>query len=75
MLCADVRPSYKEDLEVVVVELLCSVEALAHKEHNSWERPSHLIKMMPCSPDIAVELTRHCSGFSVQTMQLHVINQ
>lgn len=58
-----------------MVELLCSVKALAHKEHKSWERPSHQIKKMPCSPDIAVELTRHCSGFSVQTIQLHVINQ
>jgi len=44
-----------------------------HKGHNNWERPSHLINR-PCSPDIAVELTGHCSGFSVQTRQLHIVN-
>ena len=31
--------------------------------------------MRICSPDIGVKLTRHCCGFSVQTIQLHVINQ
>lgn len=64
---------------LIEVKLLCSMWASVfywgsqqgtHKGYNNWERPSHL-SLFPrhcCGTD------GHCSGLSVQTIQLHVVN-